>query len=258
LRAEAAQARREIAGLQKQIVALQTQLAKANKGSDSFSKGIPGLSRWGNQLQWAGRQLQYNFTLPIAIAGAAATKFALDNEKALVRIKKVYGDAGHSATFYGKEIQALSRNFEVLSDRFGVNQSEVLNVAAAWAAAGSSGESLARATKHTQETMVLGELDAASATEALIAIQAQYNFSTKELSKTIDTLNMIENQTGISMGGLIQGFQRSAGVARTAGIDVQHLGAMLAALVPASVSAASAGNALKTIISRVLSPTKEA
>lgn len=237
---------------------LQAQVASANKSSQSFSKGIPGLSRWGNQLQWAGRQLQYNFTLPIAIAGGAAVKFALDNERAAVRIKKVYGDAGHDAVFYSKEIEALGRNFEQLSNRFGVNQSAVLDVAAAWAAAGSSGAALARATKLTLETMVLGELDATQATEALIAIQAQFNFSTKELSKTIDTLNMIENQTGISMGGLIQGFQRSAGVARTAGIDVQHLGAMLAALVPSSGSAANAGNALKTIISRLLSPTKEA
>lgn len=259
MRAEARQARRELASLQKQLAALEAQIGRANRTSEAtFSKGIPGISRWGNQLQWAGRQLQYNFTLPIVLAGAAATKFALDNERAAVRIRKVYGEAGKDAQFYSREIEALGRNFEQLSNRFGVNQAAVLDIAAAWAAAGSSGVALARATKLTLETMVLGELEAAEATEALIAIQAQYNFSTKELGKTIDTLNMIENQTGISMKGLIQGFQRSAGVARTAGIDVQHLGAMLAALVPSSGSAANAGNALKTIISRLLSPTKEA
>src|SRR5690242_19037403 len=191
MRAEARQARREIANLRKDLAQLEAQLARANRSSsETFQKGIPGLSKWGNQLQWAGRQLQYNFTLPILRAGGAATKWALDNEKAAVRIKKVYGEAGRDAVFYGKEIQSLGTYFEALSDKMGVHQSDVLDVAAAWAAAGSSGAALARATRLTLETMVLGEVDAATATQALIAIQAQYNYSTKELSKTIDTLNM--------------------------------------------------------------------
>ena len=106
--------------------------------------------------------------------------------------------------------------------------------------------------------MVLGELKATEATQALIAIQAQYGQSTDELSQTIDTLNQVENQTGISMAGLVQGLARAAGVARSAGVDVQHLAAYMAALVPASGGAAAAGNALKTIFSRLLSPTQEA
>jgi TP901 family phage tail tape measure protein len=262
VRVLSSRAQTEVAALRGQVAALQRQLAAGGAAGSAFGANVFGserrLTRWGNQVQWAGRQLQYNFTLPLVLAGAAATKFALDNEKALTRVSKVYGDGTQSVQVLNNEIKALDKSFEALSERFGVNRAETIDIAAGWAAAGASGVALAKATEITLRTMVLGEIDAKKATEALISIQAQYGLSTKELSDVIAQLNIIENQTGISLAGLVEGFQRAAGVARSAGVDTRHLGAMLAALTPAAGSAAQAGNALKTIISRLLAPTKEA
>jgi TP901 family phage tail tape measure protein len=253
------QAQDEMRQMRARVRELEAELATANRAATGFGTGgIRALEKWGSQVQWAGRQLTYNFTLPIALAIGSATKFALANEAAMTRIKKVYGDGVRDAHFYAKEIDALGRAFEALSNKFGVARADVQNIAADWAAAGSSGLALAKATKLTIETMILGELEAETATKALISIQAQYNMSTQGLIKTIDILNMVENQTGSSMGDLIDGFQRAAGVARSAGIDVRHLAAMIASLTPAAGSASQAGNAIKTIVSRLLSPTKEA
>ena len=284
VRVISAAARAQIKSLQAQVAALEGQVARANSAAASptgigGSKSRKSMMAWGNQIQWTGRQLQYNWTLPIVLAGAAATKFALDNEKAFTRVKKVYGDTDDAVAWFRKnqqaipegmtavqaaaeaeknELEALERAFVALSNRYGVVQKEVLETAGAWAAAGQSGAALAKSTELSIRASVLGEMDLAKATESLIAIQAQYSLSTKELGNTLDTLNAIENQTGISMQGLIDGFARSAGVAREAGVDVRHLGAMLAALVPASGTAANAGNSLKTIISRLLAPTGDA
>jgi TP901 family phage tail tape measure protein len=253
-------AQKRIRALEAEVAMLRKQVAEANASMATMgARGISPLTKWGNQVQWAGRQLQYNFTLPIAIAGIAATKFALDNEKAMVRVAKVYGDGSDAMREIAKtEIPALEKAFVSLSNYFGIAQSDAINIAADWAAAGASGIALAKSVKLTMETMILGEMEAAEATQALIAIQAQYGEDIKGLIKTIDVLNMVENQTGISMAGLVQGFARSAGTARTMGVDVEHLAAMLAALVPATGNAAAAGNGLKTILSRIMSPTKEA
>jgi TP901 family phage tail tape measure protein len=255
----AQQAQAQLAALNGRLAALERSGQRAGRGASMFGGALNGiaLDSFGSRVQWAGRQLEYNFTIPILAAGGAAMKMALDHETAMTRVKKVYGDATHDATFYRAEIQALERSFETLSNAYGVNQTEVLNVAAGWAAAGASGVALAKSVDLTMQTMILGEMDAAEATQALISIQAQYGFSVDELTKTIATLNMVENQTGISLEGLVQGFERSAGVARATGVDVRHLAAMLASLVPATGSAAQAGNALKTIFSRLISPTKE-
>lgn len=251
---------RQVAMMNAGLASTAGAFGAAGAAGATFGNRLNGIrpDRFGARMQYLGRQLQYSFTFPIIAAGAAAMKWALDNEKAMTRVTKVYGDAAHGADFYAKEIKSLEKNFEALSNAFGVNQAEVINVAADWAAAGASGLALAKATELTLKTMVLGEMEAKEATKALIAIQAQYGLSTEQLTEAIAVLNMVENQTGASLKDLIDGFSRSAGVARSAGVDVRHLAAMMAALVPATGSAAQAGNALKTIFSRLISPTKEA
>jgi TP901 family phage tail tape measure protein len=259
----AREAQGQIRAMQAEIAALNKQLAAANaQASRTAAGGMASMltagTKFTNQLQYTGRQLMRNFTLPLALAGGAAMKWALDNETAMTRVKKVYGDGVHNAQFYAKELQSLGKAFEELSNHFGIAQSDAINIAADWAAAGSSGLALAKSVRLTMETMILGELSAVDATRALIAIQAQYGQSVEDLSKTIDILNMVENQTGTNMGDLIQGFARAAGVARSAGVDVNHLAAYMAALVPSAGGAAQAGNALKTIFSRLLAPTEDA
>lgn len=261
VRVAARQAQAALAGVKGDVAAVGAASRASGSALANFAYSIrPNLlQRFGNQLQWTGRVLMRNFTIPLAIAGGAALKFELDNERAMVGIIKVYGDGSKRFNRLTKtEIPALGRAFEVLSNEFAVNRKEVIDIAGAWAQAGSSGLALAKATKLTLETMILGEMNATEATQALIAIQAQYGQSTNQLSKTIDILNMVENQTGITMQGLVQGFARAAGTARSAGVDVRHLAAFLAALTPAAGSAANAGNALKTIFSRLMAPTKDA
>ncbi len=278
VRVVSAKAQAQMSALRAQTAGLAAETKAANAMQPLGYRQTPSLVKWGNQLQWTGRQLQYNFALPIALAGAAATKFALDNEKAMVRVRKVYGDtqaasaqfqaqnkslteemANQKATkVFNAELDALGDSFRALSERYGTAQKDVIEIAGAWAAAGQSGRALAESVNTTMQAIILGDLDSAKATEALIAIQGQYNLSSKQLSETLADLNVVENQTGIDMGGLIDGFARAAGVAREAGVDVRHLAAFMAALVPATGSAAQAGNALKTIFSRLMAPTNEA
>src|SRR6188768_1431098 len=140
-----AQAQARIRALEAELAMLGRGIGSANAASAGFAgRALAPLTKFGNQLQWTGRQLQYNFTLPIALAGLAAGKFALDNEKAFTKIAKVYGDAGMSAKTMNNELNALKKSFVELSNHYGVQQSEVLDVAAAWAAAGSSGVALAK------------------------------------------------------------------------------------------------------------------
>jgi TP901 family phage tail tape measure protein len=262
------QAAQALAALQKmgnQLDALTAAEKRAAAGTNGHESAMQRWMRtgtkFGNQLQWTGRQLQYNWTLPILASGTAMGAWALANEKATKRVAKVYGDLQLPQEIgtdgVQRELDALSKSFVQLSNRYGQAQSEVINIAADWAAAGASGVALAKDTEISLKAMVLGEMDATEATSALISIQAQYGLSAEGLSDTLNELNIVENQTGISMQGLIEGFERTAGVARNAGIGTGELAAMLAAMVPAAGSAANAGNGLRTIISRLLAPTNE-
>jgi TP901 family phage tail tape measure protein len=227
--------------------------------------GASSLVNAGKNINWVGRQLTYNFTLPITLAGAALMKFSLDVERSMIQVRKVYGDVADDPAMLKAELDALSKSFELLSTRFGIHQREVIDIAASWAAAGAAGVGLAEATRATLETMILGDMEAQEATEGLIAIQSQWRFSTQknaegvsELTTQLAYLNAIENATGISTQGLIDVIQRAGGNARTAGAELRELAALAAALVPATGGAAQAGTALRSIISSLQSPTAAA
>lgn len=242
------------------------QLAAATRGNLHFAKNIADLSliKFGKNINWVGRQLTYNFTLPLALLGGALFKFNKDIEASMVQVRKVYGDLTFSQQQVKEETDALAESFELLSTRFGVHQREVIDIASAWASAGSAGRGLAENTRATLEAMILGEMEAAEATEALIAIQATWKLSTydqtgavSELTKALAVMNIVENETGIRMQGVIDVFVRAGGAARAAGVTIQELAAFSAALVPATGSAIQAGNALKTIFSRLQAPTTQ-
>lgn len=251
--------------------AAMTFAGKVDRMGSSLGKAFAAFPRWnkhieglGKNMQWVGRQLEFNFTLPLVYAGYQATKWALQNEKASIQVKKVYGDLSFSQERINSETAALSKSFELLSNRFGVNQKEVIDVAAAWASAGSAGRGLAENTRATMEAMIIGDMEAAEATEALISIMSAYRISSKkgadgtsELGAVLADLNIIENQTSIRFSGLIDVLQRAGGSAAQAGVDIRHLSAMAAALVPTTGSAAQAGNSLRTMISRLQAPTRD-
>ena len=249
------------AGLSAITKGFGTAFGAVGKFTGAISRMPSHLIRAGKQLQWLGRQLTFNVSLPLGFLAYTITKFNLDIERAMTGVRKVYGDYTFTAERVREETDALATSFELLSSRFGVNQVEVIKIAEAWAAAGSAGSGLAENTRATLELMVLGGIDAQTATEGLIALQATWQLSTKknkdgvsELTAAMSVLNAVENATGVNMGGLIDSFQRSGGAARVSGVDIRHLAAMTAALTPAAGSAANAGNSLKTILSRLSAP----
>lgn len=230
-------------------------MGAAKGGLMAAAKGFTSMA---NKAQWAGRQLQTNFTLPIMVAGGFAIKFALDNEKAMTKLSKVYGDGTRPAKVYQKELDALSLSMRLLSEKFGVQQDEVINIGAAWAAAGAQGRTLAMGVSQTLRTMVVGELDAVEATKALISIQAQWGESSDELAATMNMLNTVENQSAVNLKDLVDAYARASGSAKNAGVTQEQLAVDIAALVPAAGSAAAAGNGLKTIYSKLIAPTQDA
>lgn len=251
------------------LAALEAELKSTNRtangmtmGAGAFNAASRSIRAFGASLQWAAYQLTHAFTYPLLLAGGAALKYELDNERAFAQLKKVYGDTAlaiHIGTDgINRELAALRQEFIALSNVYGQSQTDVLNIAQAWAAAGVSGRALGRAVEDTMKTMVIGDINATEATKALISIQAQFGASTEGLTKILAALNVTENITAASMQDLITGFSNSASTAAASGIDYKHLAALIAALVPASGSAAKAGNALKTLFTRILVPTARA
>lgn len=236
-----------------------TTFKNNNSFTRSLQNGTSSMLSWGKSLQSAGRQLAYNFTYPIVNAGKQIIGFALENERALTGLKKVYGDGADGAAQFAEVATLLGRAFQDLSNIYGVQQSEVIDLAAAWAAAGATGYDLAKATQTTIKAMKLGDFTSTTeAVQSLIAVQTAYRLNSNQLEDAINSLNAVENETAVTFTDLVRSFVRVGSVAQSSGVDIQHLSAMIAALVPTTGSAETAGNGLKTILTRMMAPTSAA
>lgn len=254
----------QISQIEKQLASLQAKAAMAsglgatNAFTRSLGASFDAMTKWGKNLQWSGRQLTTHFTLPILAAAAAGFKFAMDNQTAMAQFGKIYLTSGNNVGVLRKEMGLLQQGFVALSNIFGVNQRDVINIGTAWAEAGVKGSALAKDTRLTLETMVLGNETYQEASKSLIQLSGAYNLSSSQLKTSLQTMLSVFNTTSVSFSDLVTGVTRAGPAARVAGVDIQHLSAYIAALVPATGGAAQAGNALKTIFSRLFAPTKQA
>lgn len=236
---------RQLSLMERASIALTGELGRSKRGMLAF----------GKDLQWVGRQLNFNFTIPLLAAGTAAGTWYMESERAWTRVKKVYGDGTRSTT---QDLEKLRRGFRLLSDYYGVNKAEVEALAAEWAAAGYEGAALGKAVQNTLDFAILGDYqDLTAAYKDLIVVQSAYKLNSEGLRQVIADLNHVENSTKVSLQDLVRAMALSGGMAATAGIGYKELAGYITALVPATGSANRAGNALKTIISRMVAPTQD-
>lgn len=240
-----------------------------SSGMEGFVRTKKSLEAAGQSLRRSGQQITFGFTLPFVLAVGAATKTALDNERAMISLTKVYGDSSFSRQRVVKETDQIAEALKSLSGIMGIAYADVIDIGGAWASTGLTGADLLNATRATTEAMVLGNLDAEQATRSLITIMAVWRTETdavvgsvknrfSELTDAVAILNSVENATGATMEDLVVAIEKAGGTAQNAGLSIAELSALISSMVPAAGQGGSVGNGIKTMISRIMAPTKQA
>jgi TP901 family phage tail tape measure protein len=245
----------------KPLAAFNNQAAIASQRTQilgqMFRQGTTQLVNFGKNVQWAGRQLMVGFTIPLSIFATTAGRTFMDLEKQAVAFKKVYGDIFTTPAEVNQNLDAvkeLSKEFT----KYGIAAKDTLSLAAQAAAAGRRGSDLTDAVTESTRLATLGQMDQNQALETTIALQSAFRLSGEELSDTINFLNMVENQTVVSLQDLAQAIPRVAPVIQGLGGDVKDMALFLAAMQEGGVSAAQGANALKSGLGSLINPTKAA
>ena len=245
----------------KPLAAFNNQISVASQRTQilgqMFRQGTTQLVNFGKNVQWAGRQLMVGFTIPLSIFATTAGRTFMDLEKQAVAFKKVYGDIFTTPAEVNQNLDAvkeLSKEFT----KYGIAAKDTLSLAAQAAAAGRRGSDLTDAVTESTRLATLGQMDQNQALETTIALQSAFRLSGEELSDTINFLNMVENQTVVSLQDLAQAIPRVAPVIQGLGGDVKDMALFLAAMQEGGVSAAQGANALKSGLGSLINPTKAA
>ena len=225
--------------------------------SSMFRQGTTQLVNFGKNVQWAGRQLMVGFTVPLTIFGTTAGKVFADLEKQTVAFKKVYGDLFTTPKELQsnlKAVQDLGREYT----KYGIAVKDTMSLAAQAAAAGRRNSDLTDAVSQATRLATLGQMDQNAALETTIALQSAFKLSGDELANTINYLNMVENQTVVSLQDIAAAIPRVAPVIEGLGGSVKDLTVFLAAMQEGGVSAEQGANALKSGLGSLINPSKSA
>jgi len=237
----------------------QLQLAAQKQAlfNQLLKQGSTNLLNFGKNTQWAGRQLMVGFTVPLMMAGGAASKVFMEMEASALKFKKVYGDLMTSPQETAdalSSVQELAKGFT----KYGVAASKTVALAASAAAAGFKGVDLQKQTTEATRLSVLGQIESQQALETTISLHNAFKVSSQDLAETIDFLNAVENQTVLSLDDITLAIPKAAPVVRGLGGDVKDLAFFLTAMKEGGVNASEGANALKSGLGKLIAPTKSA
>ena len=243
------------------LAAFNSEMAVAAQRSQilstMFRQGTTHLINFGKNVQWAGRQLMVGFTLPLTSFGIVAGKTFADLEKQVVSFKKVYGDIFTTpGELQGNldAVMALGKEYT----KYGIAVKDTVGLAAQAAAAGRRNKDLTDAVTEATRLSTLGQMDQNEALKTTIALQSAFKLSGQELTNAINFLNIVENQTVVSLQDLAAAIPRVAPVIVGLGGDVKDLSVFLAAMQEGGVSAEQGANALKSGLASLINPSRAA
>jgi TP901 family phage tail tape measure protein len=222
-----------------------------------LKQGSTQLLNFGKNTQWAGRQLMVGFTIPLSMLGTAAAKTFMDMEKQAIAFKRVYGDAFTTTAETAQALQSV-RDLATEFTKYGVAAEKTMELAAQAAAAGKMGGDLVAQVREANRLAVLGQVEQSQALETTMSISNAFGTATVDLTKKINFLNAVENQTVTSIEDLTIAVPKAGPVIKQLGGDVEDLAFFLTAMKEGGINASEGANALKSGLASLINPTEKA
>lgn len=227
---------------------------EATSQMENFGKALQtsssGFTNFGKKAMKTGAIITAA-TIPLVLYGKSAFDLASQIEQGWVGVRKVYGGATSDIE------NLLTPAAKNLSIQFGKSKLEVIGVMDALAAMGATGSELINKTTQALQFSVLGQMDLDQAMKAVVATSAIYGVKGEELTKMLAAMNTAENTGAASMSDLADAVSTTGNVAKISGVSVKELNSMMSVLRQRGVNAGEAANALKTILTKLRSPTED-
>lgn len=238
-------AKRRIAGITIELNADVTGLVKS---LDKVSRQVDGL---GQSLQKVGKNLTTHLTVPIVAAGTAAVKNFAEVDKTMVLTNKTMGNTAEEAELLNKAMGEAAAN-----SIFGMNDAATATLN--FARAGLSAEEAAAALAPAMNLAAGegGDLDTVSA--GLVATLNGFGDTFDNAATYADVFANACNNSALDVNSLSESMSIAAPVFSAAGYTVEDAALYMGIMANAGIEASEGANALKTGLSRLISPTKDA
>lgn len=216
---------------------------------DSSQSATDRIGALGSAFTTVGGTLTKNVTTPIVALGTAAVAMASDFEKSMSNVKAIS--------------QATDTQFQELKDT-------ALSLGASTAfSAGEVADAMTEMAKAgwTSQQIIVGMsgvLDAAAASgEGLAAVSTivadaitGFGMDAEDSSKVADLLTQAANSGTIGINDLGESFKYIAPIAKSLNINIEDTVTAISAMSLAGIKGSQAGTSLRTMLTRMVKPTK--
>lgn len=218
----------DIAGFKSEMEQVKTEaVSKANE----VSKSLESTAKVGQQMSKVGGALTIGLSIPLAGAGIAAGKMAVDFESSFAKVSTLL-DA--NVTDYGKyknDILDASTNSKIAVDEFSEAVYESI----------SAGVDQTKAIGFTTDAMKLakgGFTDGAKAVDVITTAINAYGLETKDATKVSDMLITTQNVGKTTVDELASSIGRVIPTANAFNVDLKNVSTTMALLTKNGIATA--------------------
>lgn len=182
-------------------------------------------------------------TLPIAAA------FVDSGGNAMLDLQKVLSETDGPIEQYGDAARDMAM-------QFGVSSTEVLQSVSNFKQAGFTAAEALTLTRNALDLKIAGDVEAARASELLVASLKGFNLEASEGTRIVDLLNEVSNRYATDVNELGEGFARLSPVAKAAGLSLEETAGILTPGIEVFRSGAEVANAMRTVLLRLQDDSK--
>lgn len=219
-----------------------------------FSRGMKSasskLTAFGTKAKQIGSQLK-SIQLPLAIAGGAAVKLAVDFDKSMTQIQSLVGIAGD-------EVEKMGERAKKMASDTGQSATAAADSLFYITSAGLRGEEAMQVLEASLKSAAIGLGEAK--TVADLATSAMNAYGSEVLSATgaTDVLGAAVREGKLEASTLAGAMGSVLPVASNMGVQFHEVGAAFAAMSRTGTDAAQASTQLNSIMMGIMKPTEDA
>ncbi|WP_235199975.1 phage tail tape measure protein [Pseudomonas monteilii] len=223
----------------------------------NIGSSLSDLSRTGQAITGplagvADGVMKIDFALSaLAVAVAAYTsKEAIKLQSSQLDLQKVLSDSEGKVSQYGDEIAVLGK-------KYAMSNAETTKSVAEFKQAGYGIKDSLSLAEVALKGVTAADMDLKNVNELLIGSLAGFKAPASEAGRILDVLNGVSNNAGANVAMLGEGLKIMSPIASEMGLSVEQATAMLTPMIEVTRSGSESANALKTVFSNLIKPTKE-
>jgi TP901 family phage tail tape measure protein len=226
-------------------------LANTTGFTGGLNKASARLKKFGNKVTGIGRSMRTSFTLPMALAGGAAIKMAMDFDRSMTQIATLVGRTD-------EEIKSMSSGVKVMAKEFAISSKEAADALYFITSAGLDTKNAMATLEVSMKAAALGLGETKTIASLSTAAMAAYGKENLSTAAATDVLMSAVKEGRLDASQLADSMELVIDSANVMGVEFHELGAAFAAVSRTNKNASIAATGLRQVLMQVLKPSEQA